>query len=279
MYKYIRIAFILTGAAACGQAQWINYRSPGIPRKPDGKPNLTAPAPRTSNGKPDFSGLWQVEPSPWAEIKPLVGDLNDVFVPGDDLSEFSKYGINILADFKREEAPIRPEVAAKMRQRQKGNETEMNPCLPGSITFMNLIPATNKWIQTPGLIVILQEAGFNFRQVYLDGRKPPSDALPLWLGYSVGKWEGDTLVVDTTGFNDKTVLDAFGNPHSDALHLTERYHRRDYGHLDVELTVDDPKIYTKPFTIKYTDLLLPDSDILEYVCEENEKDARHLAKQ
>jgi hypothetical protein len=279
MQKQIRIALIFAGAAACSQAQWVNYRSPGIPRTSEGKPNLTAPAPRTSNGKPDFSGLWQVEPSPWAEIKPLVGNMNDVFVPGDDLMEFSKYGINILADFKPGEAPIRPEVAAKMHQHQKANETEMNPCLPGSITFMNLIPATNKWIQTPGLIVILQEAGFNFRQVYLDGRKPPSDALPLWFGYSVGKWEGDTLVVDTTGFNDKTVLDAFGNPHSDSLHLTERYHRRDYGHMDVQLTVDDPKIYTKPFTVKYTDLLLPDSDILEYVCEENEKDARHLAKQ
>lgn len=279
MRKHFRIVFIFAGAAACSQAQWVNYRAPGIPRTADGKPNLTAPAPRTPDGKPDFSGLWQVEPSPWAEIKPLVGNMNDVFVPGDDLMEFSKYGINILADFKPGEAPIRPEVAAKMHQHQKANEPEPNPCLPGSITFMNLIPATNKWIQTPGLIVILQEAGFNFRQVYLDGRKPPSDALPLWLGYSVGKWEGDTLVVDTTGFNDKTVLDAFGNPHSDALHLTERYHRRDYGHLDIELTVDDPKIYTKPFTVKYTDKLLADSDILEYVCEENEKDARHLAKQ
>lgn len=273
----IRIALIFAGVVVCSPAQWVRYRTPGIARTADGKPNLTAPAPRASDGRPDLSGLWQVQPSPWAELKPLVGNMNDVFAPGDDLMEFSKYAINILADFKRGEEPIRPEVAAaRARQRKSGKPPESNPCLPGSITFTNLVPATIKWVQTPGLIVILQEAGFDFRQVYLDGRKPPSDALPLWLGYSVGQWEGDTLRVETTGFNEKTVLDAMGHPHSDALHLIERYHRRDLGHLDVELTVDDPKTYTKPFTIKYTDLLVPDSDILEYVCEENERDARHM---
>jgi len=267
---------VVVGSAVCAPAQWVNYRTPGIPRTANGRPNLTAPAPRAADGRPELSGLWQVEPSPWAELKPLVGNMNDVFAPGDDLMDFSKYGINILADFKRGEEPIRPEAAARAGQRPRGKEAEPNPCLPGSITFTNLVPATIKWVQTPGLVVILQEAGFNFRQVYLDGRKPPADALPLWLGYSVGKWDGDTLVVDTTGFNDKTVLDALGHPHSDALRLTERYHRRDYGHMEVTLTVDDPKTYTKPFTVKYTNLLVPDSDILEYVCEENERDSRHM---
>ena len=276
MHKPIRMALIFAACVACSYGQWIHYRTAGIPRTADGKPNVTAPAPRASDGKPQLSGLWQVEPSPWSELKPLVGNMNDVFAPGDDLMDFSKYAINILADFQRGQEPIRPEVAARARQRQSSKEREPNPCLPGAITFTNLIPATIKWVQTPGLIVILQEAGFDFRQVYLDGRKPPSDSLPLWLGYSVGRWDGDTLIVDTTGFNEKTVLDAMGHPHSDALHLTERYHRRDLGHMDVQLTVDDPKTYTKPFTIKYTDLLVPDSDILEYVCEENERDSRHM---
>lgn len=266
---------LLFAAVTSVYAQWVNYPTPGIPRTHEGKPNLGGPAPRAQNGKPDLSGLWQVQPSPWAEIKPIVGNMNDVFAPGDDLMDFSKYGLNILADFKPAEAPIRPETLALMRQRKPGG----NPCLPGSISFNNLIPATTKWIQTPGLIAILQEASFNFRQIYLDGRKFPADAQPLWLGYSVGKWDGDSLVIDSRGFNDKTVLDAFGHPHSEALHLTERYRRRDFGHMDGELTVDDPKMYTRPFTVKYTDILQPDTDILEAVCEENERDVKHMAKQ
>ena len=265
---------LLFAAATSLSAQWVTYPTPGIPRTRDGKPNLTAPAPRTPEGKPDFSGLWQVQPSPWAEIKPIVGNMNDVFAPGDDLAEFSKYGLNILADFKPSEAPIKQEALAAMRQRKP----EHSPCLPPSVSFVDLVPATIKWIQTPGLIAILQEAGFNFRQVYLDGRNVPADPQPLWLGYSVGKWEGDALVVDTTGFNDKTTLDALGHPHSEALHLTERYRRRDFGHLDVELTIDDPVIYTRPFTVKYTDVLQADTDILESVCEENERDVKHIPK-
>lgn len=266
---------LLFAAATSLSAQWVTYPTPGIPRTRDGKPDLTAPAPRTRDGKPDFSGLWQVQPSPWSEIKPIVGNMNDVFVPGDDLSEFSKYGLNILADFKPSEAPIKPEGLAAMRDRKPGG----SPCVPGSISFVNLVPATTKWVQTPGLIAILQEVGFNFRQVYLDGRKVPDDPQPLWLGYSVGRWDGDTLVIETRGFNDKTTLDALGHPHSEALHLTERYRRRDFGHLDAELTVDDPGMYTRPFTVKYTDVLQADTDILEAVCEENERDVKHMTKQ
>jgi hypothetical protein len=274
MRTFTRLA-LLSAAAASVHGQWVNYPTPGIPRTREGKPNLSGPAPRAQNGKPDLSGLWQVQPSPWAEIKPIVGNMNDVFAPGDDLMEFSKYALNILADFKPAEAPIRPEAVALMRQRKP----EGSPCLPGSISFTNLIPATTKWIQTPGLIAILQEASFNFRQVYLDGRKFPADAQPLWLGYSVGKWEGDTLVIESRGFNDKTVLDAFGHPHSEALHLTERYRRRDFGHMEGELTVDDSQMYTRPFAVKYTDVLQPDTDILEAICEENERDVKHMAKQ
>jgi hypothetical protein len=262
----LKIVLMLAGAAVYGNAQWVNYPTPGIPRTHDGKPNLSAPAPRASDGKPDLSGLWQVEPTPLPELTRLFGDLSAFSVPGDDVTQLNKYAINTLADFKPDEAPMRPHTAAVLRQQQ--NTPSKNPCLPAGFPFIYLLPYTFKVIQAPGLIAVLQEFGWNFRQIYTDRRKPPADPQPLWQGYSVGKWEADTLVVDTTGFNDKTSLDAFGHPHSEALHLTEHFRRRDFGHLDVEVT--------KPFTIKFTDALLPDTDILEFVCEENEKDVQHL---
>jgi hypothetical protein len=271
--RIVCAAALMAAPITCVHAQWVNYPTPGIPRTADGKPNLSAPAPRTFDGKPDLSGIWQVEPTPWTEMKPLVGNLNDLFAPGDDLMDFSKYAINILADFKRGEEPLRPEADAAMRRPRVGS------CLPQGIPFIYLIPAPAKWIQSPGLTVILFEGMNGVRQIYTDGRKPPADPQPMWQGYSTGRWEGDTLVIDAVGFNDKTRLDATGHPHSEALHLTERYHRRDFGHLDVETTIDDPKLYTKPLTIHYTELLQPDTDILEYVCQENERDQTHMPKQ
>lgn len=143
---------------------------------------------------------------------------------------------------------------------------------------MYLLPAPSKWIQTPESVAIVLEGTNGVRQVYLDGRKPPADMAPLWQGYSTGKWEGDTLVIEAAGFNDKTRLDAIGHPHSEDLHETARYHRRDFGHMDVEVTIEDPKMYTRPIHIKYVDDLLPDTDILEYVCEENERDLKHMSR-
>jgi hypothetical protein len=274
MRQKIRIALLVAGTVFPSHAQWLHYRDRATPRTRDGKPNLTAPA-RRAAGKPDLSGVWQIEPTPWQEMKPLVGDLNDLFAPGDDLMDFSKYAINILADFKPEEAPMRPEAAALLRQPRPATTS----CLPQGLPFVYLIPAPSKWIQGAGVIAVAQEGTNAIRQIYTDGRKPPADLEPLWQGYSTGKWEGDTLVVNITGFNDKTRLDAIGHPHSEALHETERYHRRDFGHMDVEVTIDDPKMYTQPFRIKYTELLLPDTDITEYVCEENEQDLKHLGKQ
>ncbi|MBZ5631616.1 MAG: hypothetical protein LAO55_00690 [Acidobacteriia bacterium] len=137
-------------------------------------------------------------------------------------------------------------------------------------------PFPTKIVQTPGLIVMLLEGDGTSRQVYTDGRKFPGDPQPLWMGYSVGRWEGDTLVVETRGINDKTWLDALGHPHSEDMRVTERFHRRDFGHMDVQITIDDPKTYTKPFSVKVTHRLLPDTDILEWYCAENEKDRKHL---
>jgi hypothetical protein len=277
-----RIGTMLAGACLCApysaNAQWVNYPTPGAPRTHDGKVNLAAPAPRAANGKPDLSGLWQVEPTPLDEMTRLFGDIAALSVPGDDPRMVSKYLFNILADFKPGEAPMRPEFGELVGKRAQsgGSDIPTSRCLPGGIPFTSFLPFPAKFIQTPGLLVMLFEADNTVRQVYTDGRKYPDDPQPLWLGYSVGKWEGDTLVVDTVGFNDKSWLDGFGHPHSEALHVTERFQRRDFGHMDVQVTLDDPKVYTKPFTIKVTQHLLPDTDILENFCAENEKDLRHF---
>ena len=190
----------------------------------------------------------------------------------------SKYAFNILVDFRPEQTLMRPEAAALLRQHLAS--PDMRPsthCLPAGVPLATLFAEVHKIIQTPGLTVILLELDSAYRQIYTDGRKLPGNPERLWLGYSVGKWEGDTLVVETAGFNDKSWLDGMGHPHSEAMKVWERYRRRDFGHLDVEITIDDPKMYTKPFTIKVTHLLEADSDILEYFCAENEKDRLHMA--
>jgi hypothetical protein len=274
LQRGIPIAIGLFLAGEIASAQWLNYPAPGTPRMPDGKPNLAAPAPRAANGKPDLSGVWQVEPTPAAEMKRLFGDLSPDQALGDTPAAFSKYLVNILVDVKSEESALRPEFAEILRQRSK-EETPLLRCLPIGIPADDLLPGPFKIIQAPEIVVIRNEYENSFRQVYLDGRKPPADPEPLWLGYSVGKWEGDTLAVDTAGFNDKTWLDGIGHPHSEALHVTERFHRRDFGHLDVAVTIDDPKVYTKSFSVKFTELLQPDSDVTEYFCSENERDRSH----
>jgi hypothetical protein len=279
--RYRRLSILFALLWTCAQAQWLHYPTPGIPRTRDGRPNLSAPAPRAANGKPDLSGRWQVEPTPFEEMTRLFGPgLDTLSVPGDDPRNFSKYAFNILADFKPEEAPIRPE-AAKILLRHletSGIENPTTKCLLGGVPFGGLLPFPNKFIQTPGVIVILQEADGGLRQIFTDGRKHTADPQPTWMGYSVGKWDGDSLAVDTVGFNDRGWLDGSGHPHSEALHIQERYRRRDFGHMDVEVTLDDPKMYTKPFSIKYTLDLVPDSELGEYVCDENERDISHLRK-
>jgi hypothetical protein len=269
------ILLTIAGAWASAQAQWANYATPGIPRGGDGKPKLSAPAPRAADGKLDLSGVWEAEPAPREELlRFLPGGFN---LLGEDPP--SKYFINILADFKPEEAPLRASTMSVFRERLagRGRDAPFSRCLPAGIPLLELAPVPFKIIQTPSVILMLYEADDSFRQIHMDGRKLPSDnPLPSWMGYSTGRWEADTLVVDTAGFNDRSWLDAFGHPHSDALHVTERFRRRDIGHLEVQITIDDPKSYDKPFTIKFNELLVPDTDLIENVCLENEKDVKHL---
>jgi hypothetical protein len=278
-FQKLKLGIVFAGAALCASAQWLNYPTPGTPRTKDGKPNLSAPAPRASNGKPDLSGVWQVEPPAPGEMERKVGDLGTFVVPGDDPRTFSPYFFNILADFKPEDAPIRPEAAAVFQRHARafGKDSPGSHCLPMGVPNTELIAVPFKIIQTPGVIVMLIEADNTHRQIYTDGRPLPVDPQPSWQGYSTGRWEGDTLVVDTVGFNDKSWLDAIGHIHSESLRVQERYRRRDFGHLEFQITIEDPKTFTHPFTFKVNQLLIPDSDILETICTENEKDRVHLA--
>jgi len=268
---FVVFAFLSTYA----HAQWLNFPTPGTPCTRDGKPNLTALAPRSSDGKPDLSGVWQTELIPPSES--LLGENFSFVVPGDDPRTFNKYFWNILADFKPEEAPIRPEAAELFRQNRASAITPVSSCLPLSIPGADMLGyAPFKIIPTRGVTVVLYELDNTHRQIYTDGRKLPVDPNPAWLGYSVGHWEGDTFVVDSAGFNDKARLDGFGHPRSEALRVQERFHRRDFGNMDLQITIDDPKMYLKPITVKVTEILVPDSDVLESFCNENEKDRAHL---
>jgi hypothetical protein len=262
---WVFLVFVVNSA----YGQWLGYHVPGTPR------SLTASAPKAANGKPDLSGVWHVEPTSLAEMKRIYGDdVNENDLPGMEADTISKYALNILLDFKAADSPMRPEAAPLLKQHVPGTNPA-DRCLPIGIPAAMLVSEPDKIVQAPGLIVIMYESDGTHRQIYTDGRPLPKDPQPAWLGYSIGKWQGDTLVVDTAGFNDKSWLDLLGHPHSEALHVVERYRRRDFGHLDVEMTFDDPKIYTQPITIKVTQDLLADSDILEYFCNENEKDRPH----
>jgi hypothetical protein len=269
---------MLFAGAVSANAQWLNQPDKGIPRLPDGKPNLSAPAPRAPNGKPDLSGVWEAQAVVPGEVRRVIRDPNQVD-PAVDLDTASKYFMNIFADYKAGEEPMRPEARAilgpRMQAMGKGNPSTQ--CLPAGIPFAMLITPF-KMVQTPTEIVVLHEDNNPPRQIYTDGRKLPADPDPSWMGYSVGQWQADTLVVDTIGFNDKTWLDALGHPHTESMRLVERYRRINVGRMEVEVTVDDPKMYTGPFSVKFPLRLLPDTDVFESVCAENEKDRPHLGK-
>jgi hypothetical protein len=279
-----RLLVLLTLLCTGSPAQWLNYPTPGTPRTRDGKAILSAPAPKALDGKPDLSGVWMHETTTVAEMRRLFGSRIDeslkVDAPGMEIGTQHRYGVNILLDFMPEEL-MRPEAVDQMRRNQ-AIDNLADACTPGSsmgFPRAGLVSEPIKIVQAPRLTMVMYEAGNFYRQIYTDGRTLPKEFnLPAFNGYSAGHWEGETLVVETAGFNDKTWLDGMRHPHSDALHVVERFRRRDFGHLDYEITFNDPKMYTKPFTVKIPHELLPDSDIFENYCE-NEKDRAHLGKQ
>ena len=258
--------FALTAVCFSAQAQWINHPTAGAPRTRDGKVNMAGPAPRV-NGKPDLSGIWQTQGDPRAP--------GGLFGIGESTN--SKYFRDILSDFKPGEEPLTPfgaDIFRKRTQAGSGIAQGLN-CLPDGVPHADLLPEPFKVLQTPGLIVMLYEVETTFRQIFMDGRKQLTDPSPSWNGYSVGKWEGDTLVVDTVGFNDLSWLDARGHGHSEDMRVEERFRRRDYGHMDLAITITDPKTFTKPVKFNVVVELLPDTDLFEHYCAENEKDANH----
>ena len=264
----------VAAAPALLGAQWLNHLTPGIPRTPDGKPNLLAKTPRAADGRPDLSGLWQTDGAPPAILARLLPGGN-----GEGADTPSQYFLNILDDFKPDQGLLLPIAAASYRQRVKDftKESPLSHCLPTGIPMVVYAPAPFKVVQTPGLTVMIYERDTTFRQVYTDGRDLPVDPQPTWMGYSVGKWDGDTLAIETVGLTDRSWLDARGHTHSEALRLTERYHRVDFGHMEVQMTFDDPKTYTKPFSINLKQHFLADTDLLESFCE-NERDMRHIER-
>jgi len=245
--------------------QWLTYPTPGIPRTPDGKPNLSAPAPRGPDGKPDFSGVWEMErnrPCPQegcADQQPS--------------QEFGNIGWSL-----KEGLPYRPASAELVKARipEKRVDDPLAHCLPIGPVRLHTFTGFKKITHTPGVVAILYEYNASYRQILTDGRPLPVDPNPSWNGYSSGKWEGDTLVVDTIGFRDGLWLDMAGSPLSDAARVRERFRRVNFGTLEIELTVDDPKSYTKPWTVKMRQTIKLDTDLLDYICLENEKDLQHL---
>ena len=236
-------------------AQWSDFKTPGIPRSANGKANLSAAAPRTADGKPDLTGIWQ------AGMAGPAGQYG--------------YDYNVAQDLPAGSLTPWAQSVRQQRVQDFRKDSPLAHCLPVSVPFLNF-RGLSRIVQTPGLIVILYESPNSpHRSIFMDGRELPKDPNPTWLGYSVGRWEGDTLVVSSVGFNDKGWLDVGGNPQTESLRLTERFRRPDFGHLQLEVTFDDPQTFTTPFTLKMTKTYTADTEIFEDVCE-NERDSTHL---
>ena len=253
--------------AAALHAQWPLHPTIGVPKTAAGKPNLNAPAPRTPDGKPDLSGIWE-------NFRAVAGPPTTGFGPPLGSSPFFNIG-----DGMKDGLPYQP-WAKDLLAKRMGENSKDNPdahCLPMGLMQLHNHPQPRKFIQTPGVIVILYEGNSGIRQIFTDGRAlPPRDVQPWWYGYSVGKWDGDTLVVETIGFRDDGWLDVNGSPLTEAAKMTERFRRVNYGSLELEVTVDDPKAYTKPWTVRMTQRIMLDTELIEFVCNENDKSVTHL---
>jgi hypothetical protein len=287
----------LAAIAAPASAQWPAYRAANVPRNVDGTVNTTAPAPRAADGKPDLSGLWEIylssiaAPPPPGQASPSRS-LQDVADGADNQlglapntpppdpnapprATFFDIGANI------EGGPPFQDWARDLRAQRMADNQKDNPdanCLPMGFMQLHLHPQPRKIVQTPELIVIMYEGNQGLRQIFMDGRELPEvdeNLQPWWYGYSVGRWEGDALVVESVGFRDGGWLDVYGSPLTDQGKLIERWRRPDYGHLEIDVTVDDPKAYTRPFTVRVSHQLTVDQELIEFICNENEKSSQH----
>jgi hypothetical protein len=258
---------LLTLMAATLSAQWAPYPTQGVPKDRTGKPNLSAPTPRTADGKPDLSGVWEnppclKDPCPAGtkeELLPLAAQFLEI-----------DWGM-------KQPLPYQPWARAlkEARVQTHGKDNPDAHCLPIGVVQLHTHPYPRRIIQTPGMVVILYEKDGVFRQIYTDGRPLPQDPVPWFYGYSSGKWVGDTLVVETVGLKDNW-LDFRGSPMTEEAKVTEKFRRTNYGNLELELTIDDRKAYTQPFTVNIHQRIMLNTDLFEFFCAENEKSAEHL---
>jgi hypothetical protein len=250
--------------ATSAHAQWPDYPTRDVPRTPTGEPDLEAPPPRTPDGRPDLSGVWRGAGS-------LGGGRGAAEAPPEGPP---RAGFRDVAQNMEGGLPLRPSAADLLADRRADNSAD-NPeahCLPMGIMQFHTQGAPRKFIQTPDLLVILYEASSGIRQIFLDGRPlPDNDPQPWWYGYSTGHWEGDTLVVETAGLRDGGWLDIIGSPLTDAAQLTERFRRVSYGRMEIDITVDDPEAYTEPWTVRVNQEIMLDTDLIEFICLENQR--------
>ena len=256
-------------------AQWPKFTTPNVPRNADGTPNMTAPTPRTADGKVDFSGVWaaggggggrgrrgQAPPAPPAGTPPAA--------------TFFDIGANIEGG-----APMQP-WAAELKKKRMADNMQDNPdahCLPIGHMQLHLHPQPRKILQVPSEIAIIYESNYGLRHIYLDGRTAPTndpDTVPWWYGYTVGRWDGDTLVATTTHLRNDMWLDVNGTPLTDQATIVERFRRPNYGTMQIDITIDDPKAFTKPFTVRVNQRIMVDTDLIEFICNENEQSSKHF---
>jgi len=296
LFNIALLGMVLSGVPGALFAQWPDYPTPGVPKGPDGKPDLTGPVPRTADGHPDLSGMWDLArpPRPAPKDGSIPGQLPlspPAAAPGTPPPAPPAGGIGLgprppgvsqffdIGSTLKDGLPMTP-WAKEIRAQRKGENNKDNPdahCLPLGLMQLHLHPQPRKIIQTPKLIVILYEAQGGVRQIFMDGRPlPKDDPQPWWYGYSIGHWDGDTLVVETTGFRDDVWLDVEGSPLTNTGKMTERFRRVNYGNLEIEVTVEDPKAYTKPWTVMIKQRVMLNTDLIEFICNENEKSDAHL---
>jgi hypothetical protein len=267
------VLIAVLGLPALGAGQWVRYPTADVPRKADGAPNLTAPTPRLPDGKPDFSGIWHA-----ADPNRCKRGSGQFIECGTEIGG-SPLGRDLGLDLPGG-LPYQPWAAALVKART-ADDSRDDPhvrCLPDNPPRAWTLPHLTKAVHTPKLLVLLYEVNAMYRQIFIDGRPLPEDPTPGWNGYSTARWEGDTLVVRTAGFRDNLWIDMIGSPMSDAAKMTERMRRPNYGTLELEITVDDPKVYTRPWTVSMTQNIELDTELIDEFCLENEKSYERMIK-
>jgi hypothetical protein len=267
----VTIAFVTLGTPLASThlaAQWIHYPTAGVPRKADGKPDMPAAAPRMADGKPDFSGIWTSD-----ETDPRRPGVP----PNPNDATTSRRMVNLGVDLPGG-LPYQPWLVPIVKERT-ANMAKDDPhirCLPDNFLRAYGMPHLLKFVHTPNLLVVLNEMNAGYRQVFTDARPLPEDPNPSWQGYSSAKWSGDTLVVDTIGLRDDTWIDWNGSVVTEAAKVREQIRRKDFGHLEIQVTVDDPKAYTKPWTVVIKERLTVDTELIDEICLENEQSLKHM---